>query len=264
MTEPLVLLSFDDRGRHGRVGTVTLNNPAKLNAMGTALMQAFLDIMASLHTDSTLRAVVLRGAGDRAFVGGADIREMETLDQHSAAAFITMVHRCCHAVRALPVPVIARVRGHVLGAGLELIAACDMRVASTDSHFGMPEVRVGLPSVVEAAVLPQLIGWGRTRQLLFTGESIDAHKAERWGLIEELVPPDELDATVARMVDAIVESGPNAIRLQKQLITDWEDLPMRAAVQKGIQTFAQTFAMSDEPNRMLAETVQRLAARKRG
>ena len=95
-------------------------------------------------------------------------------------------------------------------------------------------------------------------------ETIDALKAERWGLIEELVVPEELDAAVARMVDPILESGPNAIRLQKQLITDWEDLPMRAAVQKGIQTFAQTFATSDEPNRMLAETVQRLAARKRG
>ncbi len=264
MSDRLVLLTFHDHGARGRTATVTLNNPAKLNAMGSALMRAFLDAMAHLHTDDTLRAVVLRGAGDRAFVGGADIREMAKLDRHSAAAFITMVHDCCHAVRALSVPVIARVRGHVLGAGLELIASCDMRVASTDSHFGMPEVRVGLPSVVEAAVLPQLIGWGRTRQLLFTGESIDAAKAERWGLIEELVEPDALDATLDRMVHAIVESGPNAIRLQKQLITDWEELPMRAAVAKGIQTFAQTFAMSDEPNRMLAETVARLAARKRG
>lgn len=260
MTENLVLVAYDDRGAHGRVATVTLNNPAKLNTMNRALMGAFLDVMTALHVDTTLRAVILRGAGDRAFVGGADVRELAALDAVSAEAFITLVHRCCHAVRALPVPVIARIRGHVLGAGLELAASCDLRVASTDSFFGMPEVRVGIPSVVEAAVLPQLIGWGRTRQLLYTGDAIDAAKAERWGLIEELVAPEDLDAAVARLVDPIVESGPRAVRLQKQLITDWEDLPLRAAVNKGIACLADAFT-TDEPTRMLAATLARLKSK---
>lgn len=263
MSEPLVLLAFHDHGARGRVATVTMNNPAKLNAMGRALMAAFLDVMARLHVDPTLRAVILGGAGDRAFVGGADVRELAGLDAVSAVSFISTVHRCCDAVRRLPVPVIARIRGHALGAGLELAASCDIRVASTDSFFGMPEVRVGVPSVVEAAVLPQLIGWGRTRHLLLTGESIDAARAERWGLLEDLVAPEDLDAAVARIVDPIVESGPRAIRLQKRLITDWEDLPLRAAVNKGIDCFAEAFA-SDEPTRMLAATLERLAARKRG
>lgn len=263
MSGPLVLLDFQDHGARGRVGVVTLNNPAKLNAMSRALMTAFLEVMAGLRNDDRVRAVILRGAGDRAFVGGADVRELARLNPATAEEFITLVHRCCHAVRALPVPVIARIRGHALGAGLELAASCDMRVASTDSYFGMPEVRVGLPSVVEAAVLPQLIGWGRTRQLLLTGESIDAVNAERWGLIEELVAPEELDAAVARLVDPIVESGPRAIRLQKQLIADWEDLSLRAAVNKGIACLADAFT-TDEPTRMLAATLERLATRKRG
>jgi len=262
MAEDLVLLTYDDRGAQGRVARVTLNNPARLNAMSRALMTAFLEAMARLATDTSLRAVVLSGAGERAFVGGADVRELADLDPERAVQFITLVHRCCHAVRALPVPVIARIRGYVLGAGLELAASCDMRVASTDSYFGMPEVRIGLPSVVEAAVLPQLIGWGRTRQLLLTGENIDAVKAERWGLIEELVAPEVLDATVAGLVDPIVASGPRAIRLQKQLITDWEDLPLRAAINKGIACLADAFN-TDEPTRMLAETLEHLAARKR-
>ena len=257
MAENLVLVAYDDRGAQGRVATVTLNNPAKLNTMNRALMGAFLDVMAGLGADNTVRAVILRGAGDRAFVGGADVRELAALDPVSAMAFITLVHRCCHAVRALPVPVIARIRGHVLGAGLELAASCDMRVASTDSFFGMPEVRVGVPSVVEAALLPQLIGWGHTRQLLLTGDAIDAAKAERWGLIEELVAPEDLDAAVAKLVDPIVESGPRAIRLQKQLITDWVDLPLRAAVNKGIACLADAFN-TDEPRRMLGAVLQRL------
>ena len=254
------MLTYDDRGTQGRVATVTLNNPAKLNSMNSALMEAFLDVMATLRADETLRAVILRGAGDRAFVGGADVRELAQLNPTTATAFITLVHRCCHAVRALPVPVIARIRGHVLGAGVELAASCDIRVASTDSYFAMPEVRIGVPSVVEAAILPQLIGWGRTRQLLLTAEVIDGAKAERWGLIEELVAPDDLDAAVARIVDPIVASGPRAIRLQKQLITDWEDLPVRAAIDKGIACFADAFT-TDEPTRMLADTLARLAAR---
>ncbi len=263
MAENLVLVAYDDRGAQGRVAIVTLNNPTKLNTMNRALMAAFLDVMGGLRMDKDLRAVILRGAGERAFVGGADVRELAALNPASAVEFITLVHRCCHAVRALPVPVVARIRGHVLGAGLELAASCDMRVASTDSHFGMPEVRVGIPSVVEAAMLPMLIGWGRTRQLLFTGDTIDATKAERWGLLEELVAPEDLDAAVARIIDPIVESGPRAIRLQKQLITDWEDLPLRAAVHKGIACLADAFT-TDEPTRMLNATLARLAARKRG
>ena len=262
MTQPLAPIAYDDRGESGRVATVTLNNPAKLNAMGRALMGAFQEAMADLRGDERLRAVILRGAGERAFVGGADLRELAALTPATAAAFITEVHRCCQAVRALPVPVIARIRGHALGAGLELAASCDMRVASTDSIFGMPEVRVGLPSVVEAALLPQLIGWGRTRQLLLTGESIDAPTAERWGLIEALVTPQDLDAAVARLIDPIVAAGPKAIRLQKQLIADWEDLPLVAAIDRGVACFARAFA-TDEPGRMLAETLERLATRKR-
>jgi len=262
MAENLVLLTHDDRGAAGRVATVTLNNPAKLNTMNRALMEAFLDVMTGLRADESVRAVILRGAGDRAFVGGADVRELAKLNVRTAEEFITQVHRCCHAVRALSVPVVARIRGYVLGAGLELAASCDMRVASTDSHFGMPEVRIGLPSVVEAAVLPQLIGWGRTRQLLLTAENIDAQKAERWGLIEELVAPEELDAAVARMVDPIVASGPRAIRLQKALITDWEDLPLRAGINKGIACLASAFE-TDEPTRLVGEVLANLAARKR-
>ncbi|HME24472.1 MAG TPA: enoyl-CoA hydratase-related protein, partial [Acetobacteraceae bacterium] len=143
------------------VAVVTIDNPAKLNTLNTAVMSDLVAAVEALGIDGTLRAVVLRGAGERAFIGGADINEMADLDPASARAFITLVHRSCDVFRRLPVPVIARIRGYVFGAGVEVAAACDMRVASTDAQFGMPEVRLGIPSVVEAALLPQLIGWGR-------------------------------------------------------------------------------------------------------
>ena len=116
--------------------------------------------MAEVAADPELRLAILTGAGGRAFVGGADIGEIAALDHASARDFITLVHRCCDAFRRLPVPVIARIDGYALGAGLELAAACDLRVASETSVFGMPEVAIGIPSVVEAALLPRLIGAG--------------------------------------------------------------------------------------------------------
>ena len=176
------------------VAVVTIDNPAKLNTLNTPVMAELIAAVDSLGQDQALRAVVLRGAGERAFIGGADINEMAGLDAASARDFITLVHRSCDVFRRLPVPVIARIPGYVFGAGLEVAAACDIRVAGTDARFGMPEVRLGVPSVVEAALLPRLIGWGRTRQLLLTGDTIDAATAHDWGLVEELVPPDQLDA----------------------------------------------------------------------
>jgi enoyl-CoA hydratase len=214
-----------------------------------------------LATDPALRVVVLRGAGTRAFIGGADITEMAHLNAASARAFITLVHRSCDVFRRLPVPVIARIQGFAHGAGLEIAASCDMRVASSDSQFGMPEVRIGIPSVVEAALLPRLIGWGRTRELLLTGETVDAATAERWGLVEQVVPVAALDDAVERRVAAILACGPAAVRAQKQLIRNWENLPLRAAIARGIDSFAASWN-TDEPARMMGEFLDAMRRRK--
>jgi enoyl-CoA hydratase/carnithine racemase len=257
MTEAVVTTSIDARG----VATVTIDRPAKLNAMSREVAHELIAAAAGLRTDASLRAVVLRGAGTRAFVGGADIHDLAGLDASNATAFITQVHRACDGFRRLPVPVIARIQGHALGAGLELAAACDLRVASTDSWFGMPEVRIGVPSVVEAALLPHLIGWGRTRKLLLTGDPIDAATAMQWGLIEELAAPDALDVAVEHLLKPILASGREALRLQKELVLAWENLPTRDAVQAGIRSFRASFD-SDEPQRMIGEAIARLRDRR--
>ena len=252
-----VEITRDTRG----VACVTIANAAKLNTLNSAVMTALIDAVEALAGESTLRAVILRGAGSRAFVGGADITEMVMLNASSAREFITLVHRSCDVFRRLPVPVIARIQGYVLGAGLEVAASCDMRIAASDATFGMPEVRIGIPSVVEAALLPQLIGWGRTRELLLTGNTIDATTAERWGLVEQVVPPDALDAAVERRVAAILACGPRAISAQKSLIQAWENLPMRDAIAHGIDSFAASWD-SDEPARMMGGFLDALRRRK--
>src|SRR5205814_8606653 len=171
-------------------------------------------------------------------------------------AFITLVHRSCDCLRALPVPVIGLINGYALGSGLEVAAACDLRVDSLYAVVGMPEVKVGIPSVVEAALLPGLIGWGRTRELLLFGENIDAATALAWGLVEQVVGLGELDAAVERRLAALLAAGPQAVRLQKKLIRDWEDMTLSQAVRAGIESFKQAYA-TDEPARMMGDFAKR-------
>jgi len=250
-----VSVRLDERPQ-GAVAHVTIENAAKLNTLGHALMIEFVEKIEALGSRDDLRAVVLTGAGPKAFIGGANILEMAALDAEGARAFITLVHRTCACLRDLPVPVIARINGYALGAGLEVAAACDLRVASSNAVFGMPEVKVGIPSVVEAALLPGLIGWGRTRELLLWGENIDAATALAWGLVEHVVESAALDAAVDTRLDALLTAGPQAVRLQKKLIRDWENMTLDQAVRAGIASFKQAYA-TDEPARMMAEFAKR-------
>lgn len=240
----------------GSVAYLTLDNRQKLNTLDAALMVEFVEKVGALAAREDLRALVLSGAGDRAFIGGASIPEMAALDRGSAEDFITLVHRTCDCLRQLPVPVIARIDGYALGAGLEVAVSCDLRIASTRAKFGMPEVKVGLPSVVEAALIPRLIGFGRARELLMLGEIIDADTALRWGLVERVVAPDALDHGVEKIVAALFAAGPHAIRRQKALMREWEELPASRAIAAGIEAFAKAFE-TDEPNRMLSAFVKR-------
>jgi enoyl-CoA hydratase len=255
---PGVFVEIDDRG----IAEITISHPGKLNILNSALMGEMIAATERLSANEDLRAIVLRGAGDKAFIGGADIGEMATLDATSVAAFITRLHRVCEGLRRLTVPVIARIDGYALGAGLEVAASCDLRVASHRSVFGMPEVKVGIPSVIEAALLPALIGWGRTRQLLLTGATIGAAEAERWGLVERVTSVDGLDGAVEEMLQHILAAGPRALALQKDLIRYWEDHDVTRSIDRGIASFAEAFA-TDEPRRMMRGFLD-AKARRRG
>ena len=235
---------------------LTLSNPDRLNVIQRSLMHDLQAAIAAACNDDDCRAIVLRGEGTKAFIGGADINEMVTLNPDSARQFITTLHHTCLALRQAPIPVIAKIHGYCLGAGLEVAAACDMRIAADNAHLGMPEVRVGIPSVIEAALLPQLIGWGRTRWLLFAGQTITAEQALQWGLVEEVVSGKDLDDACLDLVESIAAAGPNAIRAQKALIQSWENVPLDSAIEHGIETFGQSFE-TDEPRTMMTQFLTR-------
>jgi enoyl-CoA hydratase/carnithine racemase len=253
--DPRLSLRLDPLGE-GVAAFLTIDHRAKLNILGRALMRAFVDAVEELGAREDSRALVVTGAGEKAFVGGASITEMAALDRDSAHDFITLVHRTCDCLRRLPVPVIARIDGYALGAGLELAVSCDLRIASTRARFGMPEVKVGLPSVVEAALIPRLIGSGRARELLLLGEIVDAETALRWGLVERVVAPERLDAEIESVLKALSTSGPHAVRRQKALMRAWEGLPADAAIEAGIDAFVRAYE-TDEPRRMLTGFPQR-------
>lgn len=254
-------IRLDERSQ-GLVAFVVIDNAKRLNAMNSVLMGQFIEEMSKLARIDRLRALVLTGAGEKAFIGGADIKEMGALEDGLAArAFISRVHACCDAIRTIPVPTIARIQGFAFGAGLEMAAACDLRVASETAIFGMPEVKLGIPSVVEAALLPMLVGWGRTRHILMLGETFGAQDALSWGLVERVAPPELLDDAVENWLEHVLSSKPHAVRLQKQLIRAWEDLPLRAAIAAGIDSFASAFA-TQEPTTAMRDFFAAQAKRK--
>ena len=242
----------DSRG----VVRATICNAGSLNILGSAVINDVREGLERLAKDRTIRVLVLAGQSEKSMIGGADIKEMATLNQKTAEAFITRLRDLCEAVRAFPAPVIARLPGWCLGGGLEVAAACDFRVAAHDAKFGMPEVRVGIPSVIHAALLPRLIGWGRARWLVMTAENIDAPTALAWGLVDKVASQGGLDAAVEDVVDMLLECGPEALRSQKALLRQWEELPLTESVNLSIGVFGKSF-LTEEPTRLMQGFVNR-------
>jgi enoyl-CoA hydratase len=218
----------------GGVARIFLNRPGKSNALNSGMLKELLSSLEGV--DAGTRVVVLGGNG-KAFCGGADVAELASLTAESGGAFVERIHAVCAAIRALPVPVVARLHGAVIGAGLEIAAACDLRVAAEGTRFSMPEVRLGIPSVVEAALLPRLMGAGRAAWLVLTGEAIDAQRAFAWGLVEQVGG----DEAVEKLVESLLAGDREALRVQKELCRLWEEAPLRESIARSVTAFGQSF-----------------------
>ncbi|KAJ9661296.1 hypothetical protein H2198_002039 [Neophaeococcomyces mojaviensis] len=260
---PSVFISYSERP-NGAVATVSISNPTRLNSLNLRVYDAFVDAISSLAKNPKLRCVVVTGSPctkGEAFVGGADIVEMSQLPNAEAGReFITGTHRVCQAMRDLSVPVIARINGHALGAGLLVAGAADLKIASSKATFGMPEVKRGVPSTVESALLPGQIGEGRARRLLILGDVISATTAESWGLVDRVVEPTELDQAVEEWVEQLLEAGPRALAGQKRLMKVWEQVSIHQAIEAGIWEFGRAFegeGMKSEGRRMMSAFLER-------
>lgn len=222
-----------------------------LNLIVPELIGELRAIFEALVRDPDVRVAVVTGAG-RAFTAGMQVQVLRDLTPATAKALITSLHEAIHTVHDAPFPTVAMINGPCLGAGFELAMACDLRTAAAGAPMGLPEVKVGAPSVIEAALLPALVGPGRAAEMLLTGESVAAEQALAWGLVNRVVPADELDAVTTGLVEKILACAPPAIRLQKELMVRWRNTDLASAVRFGINAFAQNYASGDGREAALA------------
>ena len=248
-------IQIEDHGTG--VVSLKLNRPEKRNALNAELVASLTKSARDLARNNDLRAVVLEATGDRVFSAGADINELSGLDSNSSRTFIINLYKAIQAVRDIPVPVICKLQGPCIGGAMELAAACDLRVTSTKATFCMPEVRVGIPSVIQAVLLPRLMGKGRADWLVLSGDVIDAKTAYEWHFVEKLVAPEDLDATTNAAVQSILSSAPLAVRTQKRLCREWDDQSTNDAIAASIDAFAASYETS-EPTDYLAKVLKKL------
>jgi len=229
---------------------VTLDRPP-LNLIVPELISEMRAAFDALSLDPSVRVAVVTGAG-RAFTAGMQVQVLRDLTPVTAKSLITSLHEAIHAVHDAPFPTLAMVNGPCLGAGFELAMACDLRVAAAGAQLGLPEVKVGAPSVIEAALLPALVGSGRAAEMLLTGESVAAEQALEWGLVNRVAPPDKLEVVTAELVEKILACAPPAIRLQKELMVRWRNTDLASAVRLGINAFAQNYTTGEAREAALA------------
>ena len=204
----------------GAVATVTITRPKVLNALNAATLTELGEAMRALQQDAAVRAVVLTGAGEKAFVAGADINELATLTPDAAKAHAELGQGVFDLIEHLGKPVIAAVNGFALGGGCELAMACTVRLAADSAKFGQPEVKLGLtPGFAGTQRLPRLVGKGRAMELILGGGTIDAAEAYRIGLVNRVVPAASLAAEARALAEAWAANAPMAIRYAMEAIT---------------------------------------------
>lgn len=247
--------------RDGALALVTLNRPDKLNALSLELLTTLDAELAKLTADATVSCAILTGAGDKAFAAGADIAAMLEMSTEQARAFSELGHRVCSRIEKAPFPVIGAVNGFALGGGCEIALACDFLYASDKAKLGQPEVNLGvMPGFGGTQRLARRVGIGRARELCYTGDTINAEEALRIGLVNAVVPHDELAAKVKSVADKIASKGRIAVAQCKRVLFSGEDVSLDVANALETQAFAMLFGTKDRAEGMKAFLEKRKAA----
>lgn len=254
-------------GDGAEIAQVWISNARRANSVGSDLLRSLTKVLRQLASRDGLRVVVLSSetaasaTATPTFCGGANVREMGAIRSSAdARRFITAVHDACKALRDMPVLTVASIHGLTLGAGVELAASCDFRYATKISAFSMPEVALGIPSVVQARLLANIIGWQRTKEMVYFAKRIDAQTATHWGLVDHVYDTrEDMDAArVELTTKTIVNNGPQAMRAQKRLVKLWEETDLDTGVEAGIEEFASMWNDGgSEPQEYMRPFLQR-------
>jgi enoyl-CoA hydratase len=244
--------------REGSIGVLKLNRPQALNALNSKVISELILVLNDMEKELMPKVLIVTGAGEKAFVAGTDITEMEKLSSFEAREFASMAREAVDKVANLNRPVIAAINGFALGGGCELALACDIRIASEKAKLGQPETGLGIiPGSGGTQRLPRLIGPSKAKQLIFSGELIDAKTALDIGLVDRVVPPDLLMEEAKKMAVTIASKPRVALALAKSAITRGLEMDLQDGLSYEIECFAQCFATQDQREGMRAFSEKR-------
>ena len=228
------------------IAVLTFTGQGELNLLGPDLILNLHKALEEIEADTGVRVVVLRGQGERAFSGGVNVRKMKTFSPKEAEDFILRLHGVMRKIMLLKHPVVASIVGPCLGGALELVLACDLRIASEDALFGLPEIRVGIPSVIEASLLSRAIGWNKARELILTGDIIDADESFRLGLVNRIAPRASMEQKTGDMAKRFLNLSPLIMSIQKDIMDKWLNLGHDQGAEYSAKAFALCFT-TDHP-----------------
>ena len=235
------------------IGVITLNRPKALNALNAQLMHEISHLADEIAKDESIKVVIITGSGDKSFVAGADITEMQPMSAIEGRNWGKLGQATFAKIENLPQPVIAAVNGFALGGGCELSMACDIRIASEKAKFGQPEVTLGItPGFAGTQRLARLVGRGIAKELLFTGDMIDAAEAYRIGLVNKVVPADQLHDKAKELAKKIMSRAPVAVQMCKAAVNEGMDMDQDSGVAYEAEVFGLCFATADQKEGMSA------------
>ena len=228
------------------IATITFNNPKALNALTEETFSGMESQLDELETDAEIRVIILTGAGDKAFIAGGDISHLATLDADGARHFALLAQRVIDRIETFPKPVIAAVNGYCLGGGNELAMGCDLRIAADSAKFGQPEVKLGIiPGFAGTQRLSRLVGKGRAKEMIYTGEMIDAAEACRIGLVNRVVAKDRLIEEAKALAMKMCDKSASAISLSKEAIDNGLEMDFARAARYEADLFGLSFTTAD-------------------
>ncbi|MDN5323359.1 MAG: enoyl-CoA hydratase [Clostridia bacterium] len=235
------------------IGIITINRPKALNALNIDVFNELSPLLDEIAKDNSIRVVIITGSGEKSFVAGADITYMLPMSSPEGKAWGEVGQGVFNKIEKLPQPVIAAINGFALGGGCELAMACDIRIASEKAKFGQPEVGLGIiPGFAGTQRLPRLVGKGRAKELLFTGDMIDAHEAYRIGLVNKVVSPEELMDAAKGMAKKIMKHAPYAVQLCKEAVNVGMEVDLETGSKYEGALFGVTCATEDKKEGMTA------------
>ena len=235
------------------IATVTVNRPSTMNAMTQTTLQELEVVVQQLSASAEVRAVIMTGAGEKAFIAGGDIAMLRELGPVEARELALLAHGICNAIEQSPKPFIAAINGYALGGGCELAMSCDIRIAAEHARFGQPEINIGtLPGFGGSQRLPRLVGKGRALEMILTGDMIDAQEAWRIGLVNRVVPAVDLMTAARSLAIKLAAKSQMALKLCKEVVINGLEMDLQRACSYEADLFALSFATADQQEGMTA------------